>query len=177
MEDRPSKRVERSTTSASRNPNDPDLRELQRQAVLRPVSAMVGEIERQLETSTSSSTNPRCQVLVRELRELLRQQEDAPEERPHDEGRNLVIKTMGRTEVAVPSTESGTHKCMERSEEPNLPPLTERDCQTMHVVNCCPIFQAANNQWGQMLMEFREGDTMVWKKTSPDNLTAKDTEL
>ena len=161
MEDQPTKKTERPTTSASRNPNDPDLRELQRQAVLRPVSAIVGELERRLETSTSSSTNPRCQMLVRELRELLRQQEDAPEERQQDEGRNLVIKTMGKTEVAVPSPESETHKCLERSEESSLPPLTERDCQTMHVVNCCPIFQAANNQWGQMLMEFREGDTMV----------------
>ena len=164
MEDRSKKNVERPTTSSSRNPNDPDLKELQRQAALKPVSVMVSELENRLETSSSSSTNPRCQVLVRELRELLRQQEDSYEPQ-RTEDRGLVIKTMGNTEVAVPS--SDTHQYLERSEEPNLPPLSERDCQTLHVVNCNPIFQAANNQWSQMLMEFKEGDTIVWKKTSP----------
>ena len=169
MEDRAAKNIERPTTSSSRNPNDPDLSELQRQAVLRPVSVMVGELESRLETSSSSSTNPRCQMLVKELRKLLKQQEDVSHEPQQDEGNGLVVKTMANTEVAVPSSE--VHQYVERSEEPNLPPLSERDCQTLHVVNCNPIFQAANNQWGQMLMEFREGDTMVWKKTSPREVT------
>ena len=124
MEDRAAKNIERPTTSSSRNPNDPDLSELQRQAVLRPVSVMVGELESRLETSSSSSTNPRCQMLVKELRKLLKEQEDASHEPQQDEDRGLVVKTMGNTEVAVPSSE--IHQCLERSRNPTcLPSVKE----------------------------------------------------